>query len=408
MKFPFLNRPQKTEIIFMNSNTRLKIKFPVFLLIIFIISSCTFFIMDYIRNGTIQMTDNYLVESSDNIQEFFRTSGVSDYITDNRPVLADNGNFTSVLVVGIDARNVEIRNGEFINTQPEGQIGLRNTDSIMQIIFDHRTSNVFMISIPRDMGVDVRENCYKFSGSLHKVYDESQKKNCPGGGIQILKNTISNITGIPIKYHVFISLDAFQEIIKTVGKKDDKGNTGIVVDNPRSFSDIYPASNQKGWESVYFPKGQLFLTPYRALQYSRTRQYTSDWDRAHRQQLVVEAVVRSVLSSETLLNPDKISGLLTTYQNKVIISQPNNIFEIIGLIDLVRKIDTTKMYNLVLGPEFGGHEKYLNKQPHDRSGGPYYMVPTAWKSCPGNEFCKVQEYIQQIILEPELLVDNSF
>jgi hypothetical protein len=31
------------------------------------------------------------------------------------------------------------------------------------------------------------------------------------------------------------------------------------------------------------------------------------------------------------------------------------------------------------------------------------MVPTAWKECPGNEFCKVQERIQEILVDPDLI-----
>ncbi|HRP37560.1 MAG TPA: hypothetical protein PLS50_07170, partial [Candidatus Dojkabacteria bacterium] len=55
----------------------------------------------------------------------------------------------------------------------------------------------------------------------------------------------------------------------------------------------------------------------------------------------------------------------------------------------------------------GGSEKYLNKQPHDRPGGPYYMVPTHWKDCPGNEFCRIQELIKSIIGNPVVYEENA-
>ena len=390
----------------MPKKTRFKIKFPFFLLTIFIIAFATFLGVDYFRNNLFHRSDVSNYKSTDNGLGILGASEIGNLNTEVKPNLADN-NFTSALIVGMDTRDGEVKNGVLFNEPPPGVNGSRNADTIMQAVFDHRTNNIFLISMPRDIGVDVREDCLHYAGPIYAVYDKAQKKNCPGGGVEVLKKTVTGITGIPIQYHVFITLDLFQEIIKTVGQKDSNGNVGIIVDNPKGFSDLYPSSTHTGYDSVYFPKGQLFLTPYRALQFARTRQWTSDWDRDHRQQLVVEAVAKSVLSTDTWLNPEKIYSMYQAYKDKVVASTPKDIFEIISLMDLARKVDTKNIYNLVLGPEFGGHEVYLNKQPHDRPG-PYYMVPTAWKSCPGNEYCKVQEYIRQIIDDPGLLVDSSY
>lgn len=381
-----------------------RIKFPVYLcMLFFTVLILLFFFFDVTK--ILSSKNNKTSLLSDNITVLAET-GVNGLTTEESPSINGSGNFTSLLVVGIDSRDVVVKNGEFVNTKPEGQAGTRNSDTIIQVIFDHRDDKVFLISIPRDMGVDVREDCLKFSGSIHWIYDKAQRKgNCPGGGIGVLERVVQNITGIPVNYHAFITLDTFQDIIKTVGIKDSNGNTGIVVDNPRNFSDIYPGKDEKGWESVYFPKGQLFLSPYRALQYARTRQYTSDFDRANRQQLIIQAVVKNVLSANTLLDPVKLSSLLETYKTKTLISEPQNLGELIKLIDIARRIDVNKITKLVLSPELGGHEKYLDKQPHGRPGGPYYMVPKAWKECTGNEFCKVKEYIAKIMVDPNLYIN---
>lgn len=383
-----------------------EIRFPVYLgMIFFSVLILLFFFFDVtkILNRSSEKTSL----SSDNLTLLAET-GVNGIATESSPSINGSGNYTSLLVVGIDSRDVVVKNGEFVNTKPEGQAGTRNSDTIIQAVFDHRDDKVFLISIPRDMGVDVREDCITFSGSIHWVYDKAQrKKNCEGGGIGVLARTVENITGIPVNYHAFITLDTFQDIIKTVGIKDANGKTGIVVDNPRSFSDIYPSSDEKGWESVYFPKGQLFLSPYRALQFARTRQYTSDFDRANRQQLIIQTVLKSVLNANTLLDPTKLSALLETYKTKTLISEPQSLGEWIKLIDIAGRVDTDKITKLVLSPELGGHEKYLDKQPHGRPGGPYYMVPKAWKECPGDEFCKVKEYILQIMDDPNLYINED-
>lgn len=384
----------------------LKIRFPVYLFIIFSVV-LTFLFLLFDAPKFFKQQESERAFGSDNSQPLIVAAGVEGLQTETSSSITGSGNFTSALILGIDARNFEIKNGELINTQPEGQAGTRNVDTIMQVVFDHRDNKLFLISIPRDMGVDVREDCFKFAGSINQVYDKAQRKSCPGGGIGVIERIVTSVTGIQVNYHAVFTLDAFIDVIKTVGIKDSKGNIGIVVENPRGFSDIYPASDQSDWESVYFPKGQLFLTPYRALQYARTRQYTSDFDRAGRQQLIVESVVKNILDSNTLLDPAKISSLINTYKSKTMISEPKSLSELLKLLDIARSADLKNITKLVLGPEFGGHEKYLNKQPHDRPGGPYYMVPTAWRECPGNEFCKVQEYIGQIMVNPDLYINSD-
>ena len=384
----------------------LKIRFPVYLFIIFS-AVLTFLFLLFDAPKFFKQQESERAFGSDNSQPLIVAAGVEGLQTETSSSITGSGNFTSALILGIDARNFEIKNGELINTQPEGQAGTRNVDTIMQVVFDHRDNKLFLISIPRDMGVDVREDCFKFSGSINQVYDKAQRKSCPGGGIGVIERIVTSVTGIQVNYHAVFTLDAFIDVIKTVGIKDSKGNIGIVVENPRGFSDIYPASDQSDWESVYFPKGQLFLTPYRALQYARTRQYTSDFDRAGRQQLIVESVVKNILDSNTLLDPAKISSLINTYKSKTMISEPKSLSELLKLLDIARSADLKNITKLVLGPEFGGHEKYLNKQPHDRPGGPYYMVPTAWRECPGDEFCKVQEYIGQIMVNPDLYINSD-
>jgi anionic cell wall polymer biosynthesis LytR-Cps2A-Psr (LCP) family protein len=47
-----------------------------------------------------------------------------------------------------------------------------------------------------------------------------------------------------------------------------------------------------------------------ALKYSRSRETTSDFDRAKRQQIVLVALKEKLLSLNTLLNPKKISDIL--------------------------------------------------------------------------------------------------
>ena len=320
--------------------------------------------------------------------------------------LKNDNKVTSVLIAGVDTRDISFVDGEFKSTNPKGQAGTRNIDTIIQVVYDHETEKLTMISIPRDLGVDFREECLKFSGSIHWIYDKTENANCPGRGIEELKETVTSVTGIPIQYHIFVTLDSFVEAIETVGEKNpETGEVGIYVDNPSDVWDVYPF-NDYGWENVYFKKGRIFLSSEDALKYVRVRQLTSDFGRARRQQIVIEAVLNRALTSETLLDPNKLTDLYKIYREKTLVSELT-VKEILAGTKLIEKVNLEKVINIVLDPEIGGSEKYLNKQPHNRPGGPYYMVPTHWKDCPGNEFCRVQLLIKSLIDHPIVYEENA-
>jgi len=360
----------------------------------------TFLIIEYKARGVNAIGYKFL-EKVNNVLE----SSTSLVTSIWEPELNHTDNFTSVLLVGIDSRNVEFNGKEFINTKPEGQAGTRNTDTIIQVVYDHSNGKVFMISVPRDMGVDVRKDCLDFHGSIHWIYDKGQAANCPGGGVQTLTETVEGITGIKIHYYAFISLQAFIDVINAVGDVNEYGERGIWIDIEKPFYDLYPI-NDRGWEQVYIPAGHQFLNAEMTLKYVRCRQTSSDFGRAERQQTVIKILKERIISSETLTNPKKMYSLLSAFKKNMLFTEPN-LEEIRAGISLAKDLDTSEITNIVLDPEFGGHEVYLNKQPHDRLTAQYYMVPTHWKECPQDEFCRVQEYIQKIIKYPEVFEENA-
>lgn len=390
-----------TDVPVVKTRYRLRLGRMFFFFFLFVIIFSGLFVADSLNaNAKIQASANAsnnntsLAAKINTVVESGRQ--LVDFVQNSKPQLKSNSGLTSILIVGVDSRNVAVKDNQFINTKPDGQAGTRNTDTIIQLVYNQQTNKFFMISIPRDMGVDVRKDCLDFHGSIHWVYDKSQKKNCPGGGMQTLQETVENITGIPVQYHVFITLEAFKDIITTLGETNEKGQVGLYINNPKSFYELYPI-NDRGWENVYFPAGRQFMTPERALEFVRSRQFTSDFGRAKRQQVFLEALKDRLLSTDIIFHPEKILSLLDTFRNKILFSEPESIGEVSAALDLVGKAANAKMTHIVLDPEFGGHEVYIDKQPHGRPGGPYYMVPKAWKECPGNEFCQVKEHILEII-----------
>ena len=103
-----------------------------------------------------------------------------------------------------------------------------------------------------------------------------------------------------------------------------------------------------------------------ALAYARSRKSTSDFDRAARQQYVVEAL-KDQVDLESLLEPGTIGELRQQFEEYVTTNIPAKILP--QLVLLATELDTRKPKSLVLSPEKG----YSVTQPD------YDIVPNVSK-----------------------------
>jgi hypothetical protein len=107
-----------------------------------------------------------------------------------------------------------------------------------------------------------------------------------------------------------------------------------------------------------------------ALRYSRSRETTSDFDRARRQQQVLVAIKTKVMSTDTLLNPQKIIGLASALGNNI--KTDFDLSYVQRALDLFKKVDTSKIKNLV----FDNSEKGLLTDDSSDTAG-YILLPRA-------------------------------
>ncbi|MCX7670201.1 MAG: LCP family protein, partial [Anaerolineae bacterium] len=185
----------------------------------------------------------------------------------------------TVLVMGVDNR-------------PDEPVA--RTDTIMVLTFNPKTGAAGMLSIPRDTLVHVAalDDDMKIN-SVH-VYGELYK--FPGGGPELLRQTVAELIGYPIDYYVRINFDGFRRIIDLVG--------GIDIDVPKDIKDdLYPDENY-GYDPLFIPAGRHHMDGALALKYARTRHVDSDYGRAARQQQVVMAL------KDKLTQPGQLAGLL--------------------------------------------------------------------------------------------------
>lgn len=171
-----------------------------------------------------------------------------------------------------------------------GERGLAyRTDSMMLISLDPQTQSIGVLSIPRDLYVQVpgysslqRVNTPMFFGETQRV----------GYGPTLMMQTVQLNLGIRVHDYVAVDFQAFIDIINAVGGVTI--TTDYIINDPR-----YPNLTY-GYDPFYLPAGTHTLDGYNTLRFARTRHGDSDIRRAERQQQVLMAVRDKVLTLDML------------------------------------------------------------------------------------------------------------
>jgi len=228
------------------------------------------------------------------------------------------------------------------------------TDSIMIVLVQPRAQRIHLVSLPRDIWVELplieteqgtQTKGYKINAAYAIGKDLRQYPQRPeafsgdGGGGALAQYAIEQVTGISVKYFLAVNFSAFEQTVDQLG--------GLSVRVPRGFIDeFYPISeeieNDCGlseediaaitattsgeqlmqafpcrYERLVFDAGTQLLDGATALKYVRSRhspQSGGDFNRAARQQAVVEALKERVLSLGFV---PKIPGLLLTLSRNI-------------------------------------------------------------------------------------------
>ncbi len=161
------------------------------------------------------------------------------------------------------------------------------TDNMIVVTVDPETSQVGMISLPRDLFVPIPE--YQYSGKINTAYYLGEVNKYPGGGGALAKKTVSEFLGYPVDYYVKINFDGFIEAIDAIG--------GVDVVVPKTIHDEEYPTIDYGVETFHIDAGPQHLDGATALKYVRTRHADDDFQRSKRQQQVLLAVKDKLIES---------------------------------------------------------------------------------------------------------------
>ncbi len=186
------------------------------------------------------------------------------------PTFWDGSSRVNILVMGLDARDWET-----------GQ-GAPRTDTMMVLTFDPVTKTAGMLSIPRDLWVEIPGG-YGHD-KINNAYAIGEGNRLPGGGAGLAVSTVEQFLGITINYYAQIDFKAFEEFIDIIGGVKLHVQSDIRVQ-------LIGETETRLIRGSQGADGRQVLNGAYALAYARARKEgDGDFDRARRQQEVILAV----------------------------------------------------------------------------------------------------------------------
>lgn len=312
--------------------------------------------------------------------------------------------------------------------------GANLTDTIMVASYNLKTSQVYLISIPRDLWLP------PLKAKANAVYEIGLEQN---NGLGLAKTVMGNILGIPIQYALRIDFRGFVQAVDDIsgidisvdqtfddynypidGKENDlcgytEKEIDFSVDQAKQLNidpgkqkvfiapdgtiatdsareDMGPKYFSCRYEHLHFDSGLTHMDGTTALKYVRSRHGTngegSDFARSKRQEKVIAAVRAKMLSIATLTNPGKISELINTFGRSI--DTDIAVKDIPEFYNLFKKIDKT--HTLVLDDSkktdlSNGRTSLLISPPANQYGGAYVLTSQ------DDDFSEVAQYVRKVL-----------
>ncbi|MFI5240444.1 MAG: LCP family protein [Candidatus Saccharimonadia bacterium] len=287
-----------------------------------------------------------------------------------------------------------------------GHGGALLTDSIMLVSVDTKNNTAFMISIPRDLWVNIPGNGYSKINAAYE-YGVNEKFSAPGypaGGMGLLEDTVSKYFNIPINYYALVNYTAFRDGVNAVGGID----VVIKSPDPRGIYDPNIAKSDQG--PLILKNGLNHLSGQIALNLARARNDPTptglvgyglpngDFDRAADQRLMLIAIKNKIVSGNFLANPLKIGQLLDALGNNVITDFKTN--DLRRLYDIGKNINSSSIQSLSLQDPTHGVTLLANYVSPD---GQDALIPKAGIT----NFSQIQAYLAKITSENPIVKEGA-
>lgn len=226
-------------------------------------------------------------------------------------------------------------------------------DAIMVVRIEMTTRRVALLSLPRDLIVEIPGYGYGRINSA-TVYGE---QNPAIGGAELARRTVSQLLGLPIDHVVWADFTGFMAAVDAIG--------GIEVELAQPIYDpLYPTMDY-GVTSVYFPAGKQWLDGAQALIVSRTRHADSAYAREARQQMILLAIARRIREQDPVRQVELAAHVTTALRPHIRTDLSAD--DLLGLVWSLRDVNLASVERFALDAD-GVFEGLIE-------GDPYALTP---------------------------------
>jgi LCP family protein required for cell wall assembly len=282
-----------------------------------------------------------------------------------------------------------------------GHQGANLTDSIMVLSIDTKDNTAFMLSVPRDLWVNVPgyghhkiNEAYNDGEDAHFSQDGYAK-----GGMGMLEKVIETNLGIDLNYYTLINYNAFRQAVDAVGGIDVTINS----EDPRGLYDPNIARADGG--PLKLSNGTHHLDGRTALNLARARGDSylaygfpaSDFDRTEHQRQMMLALKSKIFSSGVIANPVKLSNLLDALGANV--TTDLQLSEVRRLSDLGKKIGNNNIKSVSLNDADG--KNLLSSYTSSR--GEAALIPAEGV----DDFSAIRQFINKLTSDSPVIKENA-
>ena len=297
-------------------------------------------------------------------------------------------------------------------------------DTIMVASIEPKANKIALMSIPRDLYVQDPGRDSKSKINAVHAYGEQGGK---GKGIADMEKVVGDVTGLPIQYGMTIDFKGFKDLVDSLGgvqihldnsfseplqflgatgrcdatnftvptgqfeTKKIKSKTRLgVVDHVtyRKYPICATSTPSECGGNFKLDAGDLTLSGDQVLCFTRSRDTTSDFERAKRQQIIIQKIEEKATSLGTLSDFNKVNGMLSALGNNV--KTDMQAWEMKRLYDLYKGMQNPQKVQRVLEDS----EEGLLYAPQEVPGVGYILAPR------GDNYDKIHQLFQNIFTVP--------
>jgi polyisoprenyl-teichoic acid--peptidoglycan teichoic acid transferase len=207
--------------------------------------------------------------------------------------------------------------GQAVNIAVMGSDASNNSDSLMVWHLDPRTKSISMLSVPRDLWVDIPGvGMSKINAAL------------PTGGPALTIKTLHQVLGIPINHFAHIDFAGFWDVVRILG--------GVYLQIDHKYTDAASGTNQ-----VLMLPGYQLADGNIALHFVRFRhdQYY-DFGRIQRQQIFLRELQRQAVRWRDWSKLPSVIRAITRHTD----SDISSLRQLLSLASMILQLDTSHIY----------------------------------------------------------------